>query len=107
MIETSKQLILLQNMDPLQHIQDFEKEEDYEQAENYEQVEDYAYIINDCQFQHSGTKASMSQMRTFPILLLIHIARMYLGTMQKLIYSSTFKITKKCSDVVPIVFIAV
>jgi hypothetical protein len=44
---------------------------------------DYAYIINDCQFQHSGTKASMSQMRTFPILLLIHIARMYLGTMQK------------------------
>jgi len=25
MIETSKQLLLLQNMDPLQHIQDFEK----------------------------------------------------------------------------------
>ena len=72
MIKTTKQLLPLQHMDPLQHIQEFE-----------EKVEDYAYIINDCQFQHSGTKTSMSQMRTFPILLLIHIARMYLDTMQK------------------------
>jgi len=58
------------------------KEEEYEQVENYEQVEDYAYIINDCQFQHSGTKASMLEMRTFPILLLIHIARKYPDKMQ-------------------------
>jgi hypothetical protein len=83
MIETSKQLLPLQNMDPYSIFKNLMKEEDYEQVENYEQVEDYAYIINDCQFQHSGTKACMSQMRTFPMLLLIHIARMYLDTMQQ------------------------
>ena len=39
MIETSKQLLPLQNMDPYSIFKNLRKEEDYEQVENYEQVE--------------------------------------------------------------------